>query len=264
MGLIGFLFLPLLLGAELTLLPSTAFTERPASWLEAVARFNGTVTGAPSFAFGVAARHNDFASLRLDHLRIAAVSAEPVNSGVIKAFVATAAESALPPGCIYPVYGMAEAPLVVSAPSPGRGLALSDIPGSVAESEATGGLHCQIDPPVLGRPLTDVDVRVVDGSGAHLDAFEVGEFQICSTSSRTLTAGRWYSTGDLGYLTAAGEVVVAGRLGDVINSRGRMLLPEAIERAAADAAGVHLGGVIAIGVPDEFGSEGLGLARTVQ
>ena len=56
----------------------------------------------------------------------------------------------------------------------------------------------------------------------------------------------WYDTGDLGYLTEDDEIVVCGRLKDVIIMAGRNIYPTDIERAAARVDGVRPGCAVAV------------------
>ena len=56
----------------------------------------------------------------------------------------------------------------------------------------------------------------------------------------------WYDTGDLGYLTENGEIVVCGRLKDVIIMAGRNIYPTDIERAAGRVRGVRPGCAVAV------------------
>jgi hypothetical protein len=56
----------------------------------------------------------------------------------------------------------------------------------------------------------------------------------------------WYDTGDLGYLTEAGSIVVCGRVKDVIVMAGRNIYPTDIERAAARVPGVRPGCAAAV------------------
>src|ERR1700740_890170 len=56
----------------------------------------------------------------------------------------------------------------------------------------------------------------------------------------------WYDTGDLGYLTEEGDVVVCGRGKGVIIMAGRNISPTGIERAAGRVAGVRPGCAVAV------------------
>ena len=56
----------------------------------------------------------------------------------------------------------------------------------------------------------------------------------------------WYDTGDLGYLTENGHVVVCGRVKDVIIMAGRNIYPTDIERAAGRVDGVRPGCAVAV------------------
>lgn len=56
----------------------------------------------------------------------------------------------------------------------------------------------------------------------------------------------WLNTGDLGYLTEQGHVVVCGRAKDVIIMAGRNIYPADVERAAGRVVGVRAGCVAAV------------------
>ena len=65
----------------------------------------------------------------------------------------------------------------------------------------------------------------------------------------------WLRTGDLAYLVD-GELVICGRIKDVIIVGGRNVFPEDVERAVADVDGVRAGNVIAFGVDGAAGQGG--------
>jgi fatty-acyl-CoA synthase len=121
---------------------------------------------------------------------------------------------------------------------------------------------------LLGRPLRGLDLRVCNPeTGEQLGDREVGELELRGTSvtpgyyrrpdvtAATFRDG-WLRTGDLGYLVD-GEVVVCGRIKDVIIIGGRNVYPEEVERAAAAVEGVRAGNVIAFGVEGRRGKEGI-------
>jgi fatty-acyl-CoA synthase len=109
----------------------------------------------------------------------------------------------------------------------------------------------------LGRPLEGMEVRIVDEDGSVLSARGVGVIQVRGepvSPGYTTQAGfvaaqdeqGWYDTGDLGYLTETGSIVVCGRVKDVIIMAGRKIYPTDIERAAARVAGVRPGCAAAV------------------
>jgi fatty-acyl-CoA synthase len=118
----------------------------------------------------------------------------------------------------------------------------------------------------LGRPLDGLDLRIVDPErGIELRDREAGEIEVRGSSvtpgyfrnpTATDAAFRhgWLRTGDLGYVVD-GELVVCGRLKDVIIVGGRNVFPEDIERAVARVDGVRAGNVIAFGAPGRRGRE---------
>jgi fatty-acyl-CoA synthase len=109
----------------------------------------------------------------------------------------------------------------------------------------------------LGRPLPGMQVRIVDEQGAVLAARGVGVIEVRGepvTDGYTTLAGYlpaqddqgWYDTGDLGYLTDTGDIVVCGRVKDVIIMAGRNIYPNDIELAAVRVDGVRPGCAVAV------------------
>jgi fatty-acyl-CoA synthase len=121
---------------------------------------------------------------------------------------------------------------------------------------------------LLGRAVPGLEIRIVEpDSGVALQDREVGELEIRGTSvttgyyrrpdvdAETFRAG-WLRTGDLAY-TLDGDLVVCGRIKDVIIVGGRNVFPEDVERAVGTVEGVRAGNVIAFGVDGDRGRETL-------
>src|SRR5262249_54846057 len=112
---------------------------------------------------------------------------------------------------------------------------------------------------VLGKPIPGLELRIVDPESGQLHGDRaVGELGLRGTSLTTGYYGNaeataagfrdgWLRTGDLAYLID-GELVLCGRIKDVIILGGRNLFPDDIERAVGDIEGVRVGNVVAIGV----------------
>ncbi|HEX6312811.1 MAG TPA: AMP-binding protein [Acidimicrobiia bacterium] len=277
MGLIGCLATPLTVGFDLVLAAPQDFLAGPARWMEWLSEFGGTMTAGPNFAYALAAR----ALRRLDRLdlsrwRLALNGAEPVDPDAVEAFCAAGARHGLDPRSAFCVFGMAEATLAVTFPEPLTGMAVDAVDRRVLETDRYAA---PLDPAApgtadarrlarLGRPLAGLELRVCDPvTGEVMRDREAGELEIRGTSvtpgyyrhdaaNRAAFRDGWLRTGDLAYLVD-GELVVCGRLKDVIIVGGRNVFPEDVERAAAGVAGVRAGNVIAFGTEGRRGREGL-------
>jgi fatty-acyl-CoA synthase len=272
MGLIGLLMTPMTVGFELGLAPPQDFLAAPGDWMRWMSDLRATVTGGPNFAYALAAR----ALRRLDGLdlsawRMALNGAEPIDPSSVEAFLESGAPHGLDSKAAFCVYGMAEATLAISFPQPGTGMAVDTVDRAAIEHEryaapANGGEARRL--PLLGRTLRGLELRVRDPeTGEPRGDREVGELEIRGTSVTPgyfarpeLTAASfhdgWLRTGDLGYVVD-GEVVVCGRIKDVIIVGGRNVFPEEVERAAAGVDGVRAGNVIAFGTEGRRGKEGI-------
>jgi fatty-acyl-CoA synthase len=276
MGLIGLLTLGMTTGTDMALASPQDFLASPGRWMQWMSDHGATATAGPNFSYALAARalrRLAPGTLDLSRLRVALNGAEAVDPKAVGDFVAAGAAQGLNPGAVFPAFGMAEATLAVTFPRPGQGLRTDPIDRRVLESDAYAAPG---DPDaettrhlvLLGRPVPGLEVRIVDPvSGEARADREVGELEIRGTSITTGYYRRpdateasfhdgWLRSGDLGYLVD-GELVVCGRIKDLIIVGGRNVYPEDVERAAASVEGVRAGNVIAFAVDGRRGKEAL-------
>src|SRR5207245_8885166 len=83
-----------------------------------------------------------------------------------------------------------------------------------------------------------------------------GYFNHQQATAAAFRPGGWLRTGDLAY-QVEGELVVCGRIKDVIIVGGRNVFPEDVERAVAEVDGVRAGNVIAFGVQRRSGRDAM-------
>ncbi|WP_327270312.1 fatty acyl-AMP ligase [Streptomyces sp. NBC_01218] len=112
MGMLFGVVLPLWAGIPAYLMAPEAFIRRPSRWLEAISRFRGSHTAAPSFAYELCVRdatdNGLSAGLDLSSLRVAANGAEPVRWDTVRSFTGTFAPAGFRPSAMCPGYGLAE------------------------------------------------------------------------------------------------------------------------------------------------------------
>ena len=265
MGMVGFLTVPMTLGLDLVKVTPVDFLSRPTLWAELITRHRGTVTAAPNFAYALAARRlstvDDDGAYDLSGLRLALNGAEPIDPSAARAFTEVGARFGLKPGAMLCAYGMAEATLAVSFAPLGAGLEVDEVDAEQLEARHRAVPASTVDKarafPLLGKPLRGLEIRVVDDAGAPLPARRVGRLQLRGEAVSpgyltvdgpvpTRDADGWLDTGDEGYLTEGGQVVVCGRRKDVIIMGGRNIYPTDIERAASTVDGVRAGNVAAV------------------
>ncbi|MBI2872125.1 MAG: long-chain-fatty-acid--CoA ligase [Chloroflexi bacterium] len=111
----------------------------------------------------------------------------------------------------------------------------------------------------IGKPLPDVEVRIVDENGQGVPPGQVGEIVARGprlmkgywgreeATSETMRGG-WLYTGDLGYVDEDGYIFLAGRAKDFIKRGGEMISPEEVEQVLHSHPQVEEAAII--GVPD--------------
>ncbi|MFE2214911.1 fatty acyl-AMP ligase [Streptomyces canus] len=252
MGLVLSIAAPVVRGLLSVLMDPVAFLHEPARWLRLLAAHPRALSAAPNFAYDYCASavtDAQKADLRLDGVVALINGSEPVRPGTADRFQAAFAGQGLVAETHCPSYGLAEATVFVSAARPGEPLRRFALDrDALAEGKA---LPARPDDPraVLlagcGIPAGQ-QVRIVDPvSGDRLSEGEVGEIQV-----RGPNVGRGYwnqeeqtrrvfgtdgllRTGDLGTVLE-GQLIVTGRLKDLIVLDGRNHYPQDLEATVQD------------------------------
>ena len=155
---------------------------------------------------------------------------------------------------------MAETTLAVSFSECNAGLVVDEVDADLMAAlrravPATKGNTRRLA--TLGPLLEGLEARIIDEQGNVMPARGVGIIELRGepVTPGYITMGGfipaqdeqgWYDTGDLGYLTDNGHVVVCGRVKDVIIMAGRNIYPTDIERAAGRVEGVRPGCAVAV------------------
>ena len=118
----------------------------------------------------------------------------------------------------------------------------------------------------IGRPLPDVEVKIVDEEGKAVPPLGVGEilargprmmtgyWRDEQKTSKVITPDGWLRTGDMGWMDEDGYIYLAGRADDMIIRGGENISPEEVEDVLHSHPKVEEAAVI--GVPDpEWGQE---------
>ena len=277
MGLVGFLAIPMTTGVDLVQAAPQDFMAHPGNWMQWISDWGGTATAGPNFAWVLATRALRRAEgLDLSSLTLALSGAEPVDPKAMDAFCAAAGRFGFPTGAVFPAFGMAEVAIAGTFPERGQGLRCDIVDREVLERTRVAKPLEISDPddlvisarrlPLLGRAVPGLEMRVVNpDTKEDVPERHVGELLLRGTS---VTPGYykredatsasfhddWLCTGDLAYLLD-GELVLCGRIKDVIIVGGRNVFPEDIERSVGTLEGVRAGNVIAFGVEGYKGKE---------
>lgn len=274
MGLILGVFMPLMMGRPGVLMSPIAFLQRPARWIQNLARNTGAFTAAPNFAYHLATvrtTDDDLAGLSLAGVSVMTNGAERVHGETMRRFNERFASFGLPASAIRPSYGLAEATVyVVGSPGGQPATTVTFDLESLSAGHAVSRLGGGSDQVGCGTPRS-CDLRIVDPEAfLELPAGAVGEIwvhggqvsagywrnpeltartfggQLASPSEGT-PAGPWLRTGDLGMIYD-GELYIIGRIKDLLIVDGRNIYPDDIE---ATVIGITGGRVAAVSVPDE-------------
>ena len=248
MGLVAGILGAVYVGGRSINMSPFAFIQRPARWLEAIARYKGNVSGGPNFAYRLCRERlkpEERAALDLSSWNVAFCGAEPIAYDNLKRFAETFAESGFRESAVLNCYGLAESTLIVSG--------------------TRGGIHRQGQRVSCGEVIPQHQVLLVDPQ-THRAVADGEEGEVWMRGG-SVAAGYWSDelkthetfgarladsegdetfmrTGDLGYFHD-GHLYITGRLKDMLIIRGTNYYPQDIEAVAAERCEALNGGSIA-------------------
>lgn len=275
MGLILGVFAPIDFDMACVLTSPMAFLQKPARWIQLMAKNDQSVTAAPNFAYQLAVRRtsdDDMAGLDLAHVSSFMSGAERVQAATLRRFTERFATFNLPETALRAAYGLAEATVYVASALPGH--KPSVVRFDYEKLSQSYAVRCDDGAGVElighGTPRA-CTVRIVDPETCvENPAGKVGEIWVYGpnvsagywrkpqASARTFGGqvvdpspgtpqGPWLRTGDLGVLSE-GELFIIGRIKDLLIVDGRNHYPDDIEATIQEISG---GRVAAISVQDD-------------
>jgi long chain fatty acid CoA FadD26 len=275
MGLLLGVTGPLLLESHGILMSPMAFLQKPARYMQLLARNTKAFSAVPNFAFELAARRTsdaDMAGLDLGDVHTILSGSERVHAATIERFTERFSRFHFPASALKPSYGLAEAVVYAGSSTPGRPPVTVRFDyeklsaGHARPCESEGG--CEL---VSVGPPRACTVRIVDPeTRLENPAGKVGEIWLHGRNvakgywrkpqqSQKTFGGKivdpspgtpresWLRTGDLGVIYDS-ELFIVGRIKDLLIVDGRNHYPDDIEATTQEITG---GRVVAISVPDD-------------
>jgi len=274
MGLLIGVLMPILAGVPTVLSSPVGFLQRPARWMQMLARNVCTVSAGPNFAYELTVRKtsdDDMAGLDLGGVHTILNGSERVQPATLKRFTDRFAPFNFDPRAIRPSYGMAEATVYIASRSLGNPPEVyhfdsEKLPLGQAERCATGSGTALVS----YGDTKSVAVRIVDTETnreypegtvgeiwVHGDNVAVGYWQKPEETQNHFGArlldpsqgtpeGPWLRTGDSGFFSK-GELFIIGRIKDLLIVYGRNHAPDDIEATIQE---ITAGRCAAIAVPD--------------
>ena len=273
MGLVGFCLSPILSQSSVDFLATTAFARRPGLWLKLISDNRCTMSFSPSFGYDLATRRlsvADIEKLDLSCWRVAGIGGDMVRADVLRNFAAAMAPAKFSPNVFMPSYGMAESTLGLTFPKTGSALKVDHVDRDGIKAQraipvAAGASNAR-DYVVCGRIIDDheLQVRGVDGTllGERMigrifakgPSLMSGYYNNAEATAEVIGSDGFLDTGDMGYLLD-GEIVITGRVKDLILHNGRNIWPQDIEWAAEKYSELKSGDVAAFAVEKNDGDD---------
>ena len=266
MGLIGKHIFMFANRVENHLMATELFIRRPLLWPKFASERRATILSSPNFGY----RHflkvlgdRTLEGIDLSAARLIFNGAEPISVELCDEFMERMAPCGLKRTAMFPVYGLAEATLAVTFPTPGTAYSAMSFDRHALAVGARAGRAAADSKDALslmnvGHPIPGAEVRIAaedrtalaDGSVGHVlirgDNVTKGYYEAPQVTAQMITADGWLDTGDLGVIVG-GDLYITGRAKEIIFVNGQNYDPHDLEAIAQRADGLELGKVVATG-----------------
>ncbi|MET7368711.1 beta-ketoacyl synthase N-terminal-like domain-containing protein, partial [Streptomyces sp. NPDC005566] len=263
--------LPVFAGCTNVQAPAHRVLTDPLRWLDLLHEYRAQHGWAPTFAYRMVAdalAERPDKQWDLSALTSLVCGGEQIVLPALRAFLDATSGFGVREDHLVPAWGMAETVTAITygrldRPGTVHRLVKSSLGGELLSAgEDTSDDSC-VTFVAAGSPAHGTTLRIVDSHGQPQSGNRIGRLQVHSPAR--LTPGYvdnpgadaaaypqghdWLDTGDLAFL-AGGQVVITGRLKDVIILNGHNVYAHEVETVATAVAGVHAGEVAACGIPD--------------
>ena len=282
MGLIAGFLLPMLFGIPLVLMSPFDWVKAPYKLMQAISIYKGTLCWLPNFAYNFCAkkiRDRDLIDVDISSLRAVINCSEPMRFSSHEMFLNKFRTYGLQEKALATSYAMAENVFAVTQGGIDQPITY-DVIDLISFQEKNVAIPVRPgDGSVImvsaGRPIPNVEVKIIDSSDKFLYERQIGEIVIHSNCmlegyynrdevTRKSFINGWFKTGDFGYI-ADSEIYISGRKKDLIIVGGKNIYPKDLETIAMEIDGVHPGRVVAFGVYNELkGTEDVVLIAEIE
>lgn len=276
MGLVGFALTPMVSQLSMDFIATSDFVRRPLLWPKVLTANGGTLSFGPTLGYDLCSRralNGSAASFDLSAWRAAGIGGDMIRPDILERFSDTFACCGFRRSAFVASYGLAESTLAVSFASLDTGIEVDRIDRTqysinhrAMPAKGNGSAVNARSFAICGRTMPDHRIDIRNDQGATLADREIGTvhikgpsvmtgyFQDPEMSSQAISEDGWLNTGDMGYMID-GELVITGRIKDLIICHGRNIWPQDIEWGLEQLPGVRTGDVAAFSVTGADGAE---------
>lgn len=268
MGLFGFHLCPVFAKSNHYLIDPVDFVKKPTIWLDVMDKVRCSITGCPNFGQALLLRYlknRDEQSWDLSSLKAIVNGAEPISNRIMSDFLKRLSAHRLRKESMMPAYGMAETTLAITFSELLKEPVITSFNRTMLQKEGRVKVEKDNASEMLelvgvGKPLNDIEIRVVDERGKILEDQIDGHIQIRGAGitsgyynnpdeTRNSFENGWLKTGDKGFFFD-GNLYITGRVKDIIFVRGQNLYSHDLENLAGKYSDISYGKVIIGGVFD--------------